>query len=183
MRRIVFVTGGARSGKSVYALRRAEALDGPRVFVATGTPFDAEMRDRIGRHKRDRRSRLWKTVEEPMDLPGALRKCARFPVVLVDCLSLWVNNLLYEAARRGRDLEEDAVARRMERALSAFRRQNGTAFIVSNEVTLGIVPENKTARRYRDLLGRCNQVAASAAAEVVLLVSGVPLTIKGEDRL
>lgn len=181
MRKIIFVTGGARSGKSAYALARGESLPGPRLFLATATPFDPEMKARIARHRRDRGLKRWKTLEEPEDLAGALKKARGYPVVLVDCLGLWVNNLLYQARQKGYRLDEDGVARRMREALAVLRGQKGTVVFISNEVNLGIVPENADARLYRDLLGRCNQAAAAAAEEAVFMVSGLPLKLKERD--
>src|SRR5690242_11357374 len=97
MAKIILVTGGSRSGKSSYALKRAESLPGPRTFIATSPRLDAEMSARIDRHRKERDPRRWKTLEEQMNLDGALKRCRRTSVVLVDCLSLWLNNLLYDA--------------------------------------------------------------------------------------
>jgi adenosylcobinamide kinase / adenosylcobinamide-phosphate guanylyltransferase len=180
---LVFVTGGARSGKSAYALKRAEELPGPRVFIATATPFDDEMAKRIRRHRRDRNARRWKTVEAPEEIVPVLKKAVRRPVILLDCLSLWVNNLLYSSQLNGRGLDEPRMVRRMKEALAVLRESRGAVFVVSNEVNLGVVPDNPTARLYRDLLGRCNQLTAAAADEVVFMVSGIPMVLKSRTGI
>jgi adenosylcobinamide kinase / adenosylcobinamide-phosphate guanylyltransferase len=182
VRRLVLVTGGARSGKSAYALKRAEALPGPRVFLATAEPVDAELRARIGRHRRDRDPRRWRTVESAYDPAKALRGLRGAKTVLLDCLAMWVNNLQYAAEKKGRALSEDAAARETKRLLAAGAGGEGILIVVTNETGLGLVPEHASARRYRDLLGRCNQAAAAAADEVIFMVSGIPLTIKGGGR-
>ncbi|WP_439569396.1 bifunctional adenosylcobinamide kinase/adenosylcobinamide-phosphate guanylyltransferase [Sphingopyxis sp.] len=165
----LFVLGGARSGKSRYAQARAETLAGRHHFVATAEAFDDEMRDRIARHRADRDAR-WRTVEAPRDLPAALDGLsAPDAVVLVDCLTLWLSNLLLT----------DADLQRAEGELcSAINRFAGHVILVSNEVGLGIVPANALARRFGDAAGRLNQAVAAAAAEVVLLTAGLPLTLK-----
>ncbi|HET6525352.1 bifunctional adenosylcobinamide kinase/adenosylcobinamide-phosphate guanylyltransferase [Sphingopyxis sp.] len=165
----LFVIGGARSGKSRYAQARAEAAGGDPVFVATAEAFDDEMRERIARHRADRDAR-WSTVEAPRELPAAIDALGGAgAVVLVDCLTLWVSNLLLAGADvrvAGRQLC-DAVA-----------RFDGTLILVANEVGLGIVPDNALARAFRDAAGQLNQSVAAAAAEVVLLTAGLPLTLK-----
>jgi adenosylcobinamide kinase/adenosylcobinamide-phosphate guanylyltransferase len=171
----LFVIGGARSGKSRYAQARAEAAGTKPVFVATAEALDDEMRARIARHRADRDAR-WRTVEAPRDLPAALGALnTSEAVVLVDCLTLWVSNLLLA----------DADMARAERQLcDAIARFDGTLILVANEVGLGIVPDNALARRFRDAAGRLNQSVAAAADEVVLLTAGLPLTLKArcEER-
>lgn len=176
---IVLVTGGARSGKSRYAQSLAERIGGSRVFIATCPPFDEEMRRRIQRHQAERRKGGWRTVEAPVDLEKALDETADFDVRLVDCLTLWINNLMHEAEQEGAEIHEDQIGRMAGKLAFACRARTGATILVTNEVGMGIVPDNPLARRYRDLAGRCNQVLAAAAQRVVLLVSGIPMTIKG----
>lgn len=177
---IVLVTGGSRSGKSDYARRRAEELAGPRAFVATCTPVDAETAERIRRHRVARDPDQWKTIEEPVDVAHALADASESNVVLIDCLTLWINNLMYQAELEGTAFHEDDVTLACERLLSACDQFHGTIFMVTNEVGMAIVPDNPMSRLYRDLVGRCNQIMAAASDEVVLLVCGVSLTIKGK---
>lgn len=165
----LFILGGVRSGKSRYAQARAEALDGDPVFVATAEAFDDEMRDRIARHRADRDAR-WRTVEAPRDLAAVLDALnASDAVVLVDCLTLWLSNLL---------LADADIARAGEELCDAIDRFDGHLILVSNEVGLGIVPDNALARRFGDEAGRLNQAVAAVAGEVVLLTAGLPLTLK-----
>lgn len=177
---IVLVTGGSRSGKSDYARRKAEELAGPRAFIATCTPVDAEMAERIRRHRLARDPDQWTTIEEPVDVANALVDGGDFKVVLIDCLTLWINNLMFQAEIEGTALHEDDITMACERLLSACDQFNGTVIMVTNEVGMGIVPDNPMSRLYRDLVGRCNQIMAAAADEVVLLVCGVSLNIKGK---
>ncbi|WP_137870476.1 bifunctional adenosylcobinamide kinase/adenosylcobinamide-phosphate guanylyltransferase [Sphingopyxis sp. 2PD] len=165
----LFVLGGARSGKSRYAQAHAEMLAGRHHFVATAEAFDDEMRERIARHQADRDAR-WQTVEAPRDLPAVLDALnAPDAVVLVDCLTLWLSNLLLAGADPDRTEIE---------LCSAINRFAGHIILVSNEVGLGIVPANSLARRFGDAAGRLNQAVAATAAEVVLLAAGLPLTLK-----
>ena len=174
MAKILLVTGGCRSGKSVYAQHRAMALPGRRAYVATCPVVDEEMARRIAAHRQAREGQGWVTVEEPTDLEGVLRRHAAMDVVLIDCLTLWINNLLYEAGRAGREMA-DPPCREMLDAAEACR---GWVILVSNEVGLGIVPDSPLARRYRDLAGQANQLVAQRAEEVVLMRRGIPMTIK-----
>lgn len=174
MSAIVLATGGARSGKSAWALRRAEEMGEPRVYIATCQPMDDEMRTRVERHRAQRSNRGWAAVEEPLDLAGALRRAAgEYAVALVDCLTVWIANRMYQA-----ELTEEAVAAECARVIEACTAFSRGVVFVTGEVGLGIVPENAIARRYRDLLGACNQAIAAHAAEVTLLVCGQPLRIK-----
>ncbi|HJZ84995.1 MAG TPA: bifunctional adenosylcobinamide kinase/adenosylcobinamide-phosphate guanylyltransferase [Polyangia bacterium] len=169
---MVLVTGGARAGKSAFARMRAEAAGGaPRLFIATAHAGDDEMRARIARHQRER-GPTWRTVEAALDPASAVRAAADARVVLIDCLTLWLSNLMLA----GRDDEAiDAAAADLCATASAARCP---LFVVTNEVGLGIVPEHPLARRFRDLAGLTNQRFAAAASELYLLVCGQPLRIK-----
>lgn len=169
---IVFVTGGARSGKSTYAEGRAARSGEPVTYLATAVAFDAEMRDRIGRHRAERPAH-WVTVEEPLNVPAAVQH-AETPVLLLDCLSVWVNNLMFH------DWTDAQILAATDDLVSAARNHAGTVILVTNEVGLGIVPDNALSRRYRDVLGWVNQRCAQASHEAYLLVSGLPLTLKGK---
>lgn len=169
--RLVFVTGGARSGKSRYAERQAAQAGTAVTYLATAQAFDDEMTARIGRHRADRPAD-WHTVEAPLDLPGALA-AAPGPTVLLDCLSLWVSNLMLAECT-----DEDILAR-ADTLLAAATTRAGLTVLVTNEVGSGIVPDNALARRYRDVLGWVNQRAAAASHDAYLIVSGLPLTLKG----
>jgi adenosylcobinamide kinase/adenosylcobinamide-phosphate guanylyltransferase len=175
---LILITGGSRSGKSAHAQRLAESLPGPRAYLATCPVIDAETAERVRRHREARRASHWETIEEPLDLAGAIGRAAAFRVLLVDCLTLWVNNLLYEAGRRGEQFTEEDAERRCRELIAACDAFPGTVIFVTNEVGMGIVPEHEAARRFRDCAGRVNQALAAAAAEVSLLVSGIPLRLK-----
>lgn len=169
---LTLVTGGARSGKSAYAQRLAAADGRPVLFVATAEAGDEDMRQRIERHRAGRPAE-WQTIEEPLSVAAALRaQLGDGPpsaVVLLDCVTLLVSNLLL--AKRPVQPEIGAL-------LKWQQLSGGRLIAVTNEVGLGIVPDNELARRYRDELGNANQSLAAQASEVVLLVAGLPLAIK-----
>ncbi len=160
---ITFVLGGARSGKSRHAEALVRAHPAPWRYVATGQAFDEEMRARIALH-RDRREAGWETVEAPLDLSAALDTAAP---VLVDCLTLWVSNLLLA------EREPDWTV-----LLAALDARVAPTVLVSNEVGLGIVPDNALARRFRDLAGVLHGQVAARADRVVLMVAGIPVVVK-----
>ncbi len=179
--RLIFVSGGSRSGKSHYAECRADEISGRRTYVATCSFIDEEMEHRIARHQQQRSGKNWDTIEAPLDLAQALNDCHDSSVVLVDCLTLWVNNLLYEAQTQHKTICEDDVAALCQQVADAGRQGERTIIFVTNELGMGLVPADSTSRLYRDLAGRCNQTLAALSDEVVFLVSGCPLSLKGEQ--
>lgn len=175
MAHTVYISGGARSGKSAYAQQLAEAYSGPLLYVATAGVHDAEMADRVEKHRQARGER-WRTLEEPLHLADRLPAAAAETVVggvLLDCVTLWVTNLLFHHGE-----ERDPVLAEIERFVDALPRIEAPLFVVSNEVGLGIVPENRLARLFRDLAGEANQRLAAAADEAWLVASGLPLRLK-----
>ena len=178
MAEIILITGGARSGKSGHAQALAEGCPGDRLYIATSPSLDEEMRRRIERHRADRQGRGWQTVEAQLDLAGAMRANPKAEVVLVDCLTLWLSNLLFEADEP-EYLSEDMLAARAREIVAAARERSGVVILVTNEVGCGIVPDNPLARRFRDLAGRCSQTIAAEADRVDLVTCGIVQTIKG----
>lgn len=168
---IVLIGGGARSGKSRFALERARALGTRRVFVATGQAFDGEMDARIARHRAERGADFT-TVEEPLALARVLRDEDRADVVLVDCLTLWLSNLLL----RGDD--EAAITAAVGDLIEALRARRRHVVLVTNEVGLGIVPDNALARTFRDVAGRAHQELAAIADEVHVAILGTVLRLR-----
>lgn len=166
---VTFFLGGARSGKSRLAQQLAEAQSGGLVYLATGQAFDAEMADRIDRHRADRGPR-WRTVDCPLDLPAEIaREAVAGNIVLVDCLTLWSSNLLLA------DADTSAAATEL---LAAIGAATGPVILVSNEVGLGIVPDNALARRFRDDVGRLHQAVAALADTVHFVAAGLSLRLK-----
>lgn len=183
---ITLILGGARSGKSRFAQKIAGERGTRVLFVATAEPLDTDMSARIENHKRERPP-SWRTVEAAADVAAAIRlEIGDAEVVLVDCLTLLVSNILLGEDRmsggEGGDpsahLEAKAIAEAT--SLADLANESTAAFvIVSNEVGLGLVPENRLGRLYRDVLGRVNQIVAETADEVYFMVSGIPLKVKG----
>jgi adenosylcobinamide kinase/adenosylcobinamide-phosphate guanylyltransferase len=166
----VLILGGARSGKSARAQHLAEAAMGARVYIATAQALDDEMSDRIARHQADR-GNGWRTVETPLDLVGALEsQIAEGEVVLVDCLTLWLSNLMHE----GRSIEAET-----DRLCACLLSLDDDIVLVSNEVGLGLVPETPLGRQFRDAQGRLNQRVAAVCDTVEFVAAGLPLRLKG----
>lgn len=166
---IIFITGGARSGKSQIAVRLASEMSEDVLFLATCIPKDEEMRQRVEEHKKNR-PKDWKTQEEEKDILPILKGC-QSDVVIIDCLTLFLSNLL---------LAGDDVEGAIKGVAEFLKEAPFTAIIISNEVGLGIVPENEIARRFRDISGWANQLMARYADEVYFMVSGIPIRIKGK---
>lgn len=170
---ITFVLGGCRSGKSSYALKLAEQIPGTeKIFIATCIPHDQEMKDRVERH-RNERSSIWKTLEIPVLLAEAIRKNDLNNVILVDCLTLWISNLLLET----NELEE--ITGHIKNLAETLENIKCPVILVSNEVGTGIVPENRLARLFRDAVGFANQQVAAYSDRVIWMVAGIPVTVKG----
>jgi adenosylcobinamide kinase/adenosylcobinamide-phosphate guanylyltransferase len=174
MAKIIFILGGARSGKSTFALKLAKKDKRKVAFIATCQALDKEMAERIKFHKKMRPG-YWQTFEEPYKVSGLLKKIgAKFDVILIDCFTLFVSNLML------RGLKKDAITKEVNNILVALTKTKTKAIIVSNEVGLGIVPQNKLARDFRDMAGKINQTVARKSDEVFFMVSGIPIKIKGE---
>jgi adenosyl cobinamide kinase/adenosyl cobinamide phosphate guanylyltransferase len=164
---LTLVLGGARSGKSLHAERLVTALPGPWTYIATAQAFDAEMRARISAHQA-RRAAGWQTQEAPIDVADALARAQDRPV-LVDCLTLWLSNLM---------LGGNDIAAATSAVETALDRRAAPCVLVANEVGLGIVPENALARAFRDAAGSLNQRLAARAGRVVFMVAGLPMSMK-----
>lgn len=171
-KKIIFITGGARSGKSIFAEELAGLYPGPRAYLATAQALDEEMAERIRRH-RARRPADWQSIEEPIHLPETLADCGgRFGLILLDCLTLWISNLL---VFRG----EEEILQESARLLKVGREISSSLILIGNEVGQGIVPANPAARAFRDLNGLVQQRVARAADEVYLMACGIPQKLKG----
>ena len=165
---LILVGGGSRSGKSSFALELAKERGTRRAFLATAQAFDLEMTERIARHKAERDD-AFTTIEEPLDLAGVVSKTS-FDVLLIDCLTLWVSNLMMQE-----EVEINAKGAELVRVSAASK---ALCIFVTNEVGCGIVPGNPMSRRFRDLAGRLNQEMANAAQEVYFLTFGIPTRLK-----
>ena len=174
MNKTVFILGGCRSGKSSYALEMAQkASESNNVFIATCVPHDDEMESRVARHRKERGPN-WQTIEAPLHLPEAIDSLnGEAGIILVDCLTLWVSNLLME------NQDSEFVLNQVQGLTRSVKASACPVILVSNEVGTGIVPENKLARLYRDLVGSTNQAVADCVDQVVWVVAGIPVTVKG----
>jgi adenosylcobinamide kinase/adenosylcobinamide-phosphate guanylyltransferase len=177
MSQTIFITGGARSGKSRFAEQTAHNFGAPLCYLATAQSLDDEMGQRIGKHQQ-RRGDAWHTIEEPLQLAETLANYdGAYNAVLIDCLTLWLSNLLmlheYLGAKANERILEDVL-----HLSEALRGMKTPVIVVSNEVGMGIVPENRLARIFRDIAGQANQIIASAADEAWLVASGIPLRLK-----
>ena len=186
--KLIFVTGGARSGKSSFALEMANSITtlqsppwqggderrGRKCYLATAQALDSEMEERIAKHKAER-GPDWDSIEEPLRVAEKIEEVkGRYDVVLFDCLTLWVSNLMLKDEKS----EVRSQKSDIENLIDVCKKTNATTIVVSNEVGLGIVPDNALARRFRDLAGTANQLFGQAADEAYFVVSGIPMRLK-----
>ena len=172
---MIFITGGCRSGKSRYALHYANQHFSRKLFMATCEALDEEMVQRIENHKKVRGTE-WQTIEEPIEIVRKIRESGRDgEVILIDCLTLWLYNLL---TKWDNDLK---IIDETEKLIETIKQSPASFIIVSNEVGMGIVPADPLSRRYRDLLGTMNQRIAEALDTVIFMVSGIPIFLKGNE--
>jgi adenosylcobinamide kinase/adenosylcobinamide-phosphate guanylyltransferase len=168
----IFVIGGCRSGKSSHALHLAEQIPGQKIFIATCTPQDKEMEQRVLRH-RQKRSSAWKTLEVPLLIPETINKHSlKRNVILIDCLTLWINNLIMD------DEDPTKIDTQIRNLIRSIEKVECPVILVSNEVGTGIVPENRLARLFRDITGLANQKVAACVDRVIWMVAGIPVKIK-----
>ncbi len=177
---IVFVVGGTRSGKSDFALKKALELaeNNKKYFIATCPRIDDEITDRIARHQNDRDGLGFITVEEQLQINDVLHTIEPGSVILLDCMTLWINNLLYEASEQEVNIDESVIEEKTQQLIKSAKERNLTLISVSNEVGMGLVPADEVTRKYRDLVGRSNAVMAGASDKVYLVTCGIPLTLK-----
>jgi len=191
MAKTILVVGGARSGKSDYAQTLAEGGGAALFYLATcpsprttegedGSVVseDPEMSARVKAHQQRRQATLWQTIEAPLSLSSALQSAPEQATVLIDCLTLWISNLLF--AHRSGGVGEAQITALAVELLATANGRRGRTIMVSSEVGSGIVPDHPLSRAYRDLVGRCNQVVAAGAEQVIQVVCGLPIILKGE---
>jgi adenosylcobinamide kinase/adenosylcobinamide-phosphate guanylyltransferase len=172
MKKFIFILGGARSGKSTYAVELAKRISKKVIFIATAAPSDKEMKKRVKLHKRSR-PKHWDLIEEEKDVSTVLDKFKnKYKVILIDCLGLFVSNLFMD------NLKDKEIEKRVQKLVKIILKTNVTVILVSNEVGSGIVPNNALTRRFRDIVGRANQVMAKYADEVIFMQAGIAIKIK-----
>ncbi len=168
---IVLIIGGARSGKSSFAMKEASKIKGRKAYIATAEALDEEMKERIEKHK-DQRGKDWDTFEEPLRVANVIEKMiSGYRVVVIDCLTLWLSNILHRNSNVDKEIEN--MVNSLRSATHASR-----IYVVSNEVGMGIVPDNELARKFRDLAGILNRNVAAISDSVYLITAGIPLKIK-----
>ncbi|MCL5674901.1 MAG: bifunctional adenosylcobinamide kinase/adenosylcobinamide-phosphate guanylyltransferase [Candidatus Omnitrophica bacterium] len=172
-KKIIFIIGGARSGKSSFAVALANKISKNVSFIATCNPQDREMKERVLNHKKIRPAK-WKTIEEYYNLSLALEKITSAKSVIIDCLTLWVSNLMMKKYKEKNIMEE------ANKIMESAKKINSSVIIVSTEVGSGIVPTNKIAREFRDIMGRVHQTIAKKSDEVYLMTAGIPVKIKNK---
>jgi adenosylcobinamide kinase/adenosylcobinamide-phosphate guanylyltransferase len=177
-RRHILVTGGTRSGKSKFAEDLAGRIGEEIIYLATAQALDDEMKERIKRHQQ-RRPKNWRTIEEPLEASGIISGCQRGATVLLDCLTLFLSNWFFKDEVLSLEYREEIINQKIASLAKTVKGSEANIIIVSNELGWGLVPENELSRRFRDLAGDANQRIAEVCEEVYLLISGIPVQIKG----
>jgi len=173
MSKLILITGGARSGKSSFALKMASSLKKKVVYIATAAALDPEMKRRIKLHKKER-NKEWLTIEEPVEISRAVKKISKDrEIVVLDCLTLLISNLMLAGYK------DSVIYSEIRSIAKTLKKRFKVSIAITNEVGSGIVPDNEMARRFRDLQGRVNQIISEEANSIYLLVSGIPIKIKG----
>ena len=176
MGKLIFITGGARSGKSSFGVKMAKSIKKRKVFIATCIPEDEEMKKRVALHRKNRPS-SWKTIEVRKELLSVLEEETKSDIVIViDCLTLFISSLLMEKVR------ESIIKNEIKKIVKVIKQGKAMVIVISNELGSGLIPENKLGRVFRDIVGFCNQIAAAGAREVYFAVSGISMQIKGEEK-
>ncbi len=169
----ILVTGGRRSGKSSHALELAESLGERRLYIATAEALDDEMVERVAKHQNERGDG-WDTAEEPIDISPIIKEANGYDIILIDCLTLWLCNIMHKSGPTDED-----ILKAIDNLSNACISANTTVIAVTNELGSGVIPDNALSRRFTDLAGIMNQRMAHAADKVILTVSGISMTIKG----
>jgi adenosylcobinamide kinase / adenosylcobinamide-phosphate guanylyltransferase len=187
--KIVFIIGGARSGKSSFVLAKSSTVAGRKAYIATAEALDEEMAKRIEQHKKER-GKEWDTYEEPLKVAEVMKELSgSYSALILDCLTLWLSNFFMKTQSEGHGLP--AIETEIQKLLGSLRQFKSSAagipgsgfcslYIVSNEVGMGIVPENETARKFRDMAGILNQKVAEISDEAYMMVAGIPMKMKGK---
>ncbi len=190
-KKIIFITGGTRSGKSTHTLKDASQLTGKKAYIATAEALDEEMRDRIENHKKQR-GKDWETYEEPLRIAEVIQEIeGKYTAIVIDCLTLWLSNIMIRNQKT--EYRIQTIEKEIQKLLDSLKQFKDSSicslgsgvrvlYIVSNEVGMGIVPENEMARRFRDMAGMLNQKVAEISDEVYLLITGIPMKIKGKGK-
>ena len=187
-KKIIFITGGAKSGKSSFAVAESLNVPGRKAYIATAEALDEEMTNRIEMHKKQR-GKEWDTYEEPLKIKDVVNEiCGNYSILVLDCLTLWLSNLFMKTQNTGYEMQ--TIETEIQGLLDSLRQFKSSSdcnpelgfcslYIVSNEVGMGIVPENETARKFRDMAGILNQKIAEVSDEVYMMVAGLPMKMKG----
>lgn len=183
---MILVTGGCRSGKSAFAEKLSKQKGDSALYIATAIPFDNEMKDRIDKHQQ-RRPKEWETWEGNQNIAHVIEeKSVHFNSILLDCVTIWITNLMF-AFSESPDVDkmdfislEEKIIEEVKKVVDSVKKQNVNMIFVTNEIGLGVIPENKFGRYFRDVAGKINQYLASESDEVYFVVSGIPMKIKGD---
>ena len=183
MSNFIFITGGRRSGKSSYALELAESIGEKRLYIATAEMLDSEMKERAITHKKERGD-SWDTVEEPIALVNILEQSKKYDVILIDCLTLWLCNIMHSGDpdnEPDNEIDNETIMKHIRSLADSCAGSDIKIIAVTNEIGLGVTPDNALSRRFADLAGLMNQLMAAKADKAIMVVSGIVLTIKGQQ--